>query len=348
MSVSNPFIFGGTGADTTALFLKKYTDSFVEAPRSSVFLWDSGVNVVNRRTVENGKSHQFLMNGDVPDSEEFNPGDEMLGQAGAVDEGTITVDKYLVAHKFIGQDQMRESHFELLPKLAKQHKSIIERRYDRRLFTLGALAARTAAVTKNGLTIHNGGNRVTRSGTAAVATAYAASSTGAANFSTDLISLGYQMDLDNIDPNQRFLWLTPYMRSVVQYDTSLKIFSRDFINGENQIMKRQVRELHGFQIMDFPNTTTSGGPFPDQNLQSESLSKYNGNFTIQAADGTPVALALCGGMAGEAAVGVVNYDSLQNFVIYQQEKLGWLVGSYILCGAGQMHPWCAGSVEVIV
>lgn len=348
MTTANRFEFLGTGSDSQALALKLYMGSFVEAPRTSVFLYDTGLPVIERKTVTSGKSHQFLMDADSPEAEEFTPGDEMLGQAGAVDEGTITVDNYIVAHKFIPQDQMRISHFDILPRLARKHSAIIQRKYDGRIFRVAALAARDAAVTKNGLTVHNGGNRVTRQGTAAVATAYPANSTGAANFRADLISLGYQADLDNIDPENRYMWVTPYMRSVLQYDTTGLVFSEDYVDGENKIQKRQITLIAGWKIIGFPNTSSAGGPMPDQNIQNETLSKYNGNFTIQASDGTPVAIALCAGGEGQAAVGLVTYEAIKNFVVYQPEKLGWLVGSYVLCGAGKMHPWCAASVEVIV
>jgi len=346
--MSNRYEFLGTTADDQALALKMYMSHFTEAPRSSVFLWDTGLPVIERKTVTAGKSHQFLMQALDPDAEEFTPGDEMIGQAGAVEEGTIGVDKYIVASKFVPQDQMKISHFDILPRLAKAQKLSIERRYDKRIFTVAALAAREAAATKNGLTVHSGGNVVTRSGTAAIATAYPASTTGAANFRADLRTLALNQDIDNIDPENRYLWLTPYMRSVIQYDNTAQVFSQDYIDGENKQQKRQITLLEGYKIIGFPNTTSAGGPFPNENIANESLSKYNGNFTIGASTGTPVALALSGGMDGSAAVGLLTFESIQNFVIYQQEKLGWLVGSYVLCGAGKLNPWCAGSVEVIV
>ena len=346
MSAPNTFQFLRTDTDSQALALKRYMAHFTEAPRNSVFLYDTGLPVIFRKTVDWGKSHQFLMDADAPSAEEFEPGDEMLGQAGAVDEGTITVDKYIVAHSFVPQDQMRISHFDILPRKARQHKRKIEQRYDKRLFTVAALAARDAAVTKNSLTVHNGGNRVTRSG-GSVAAAYPLSATGAANFRADLRSLGYSMDLDNIPVESRYLWVTPYIRQVLLFDNTAQVFSEDYINGENVIMKRQVTLVEGFKIVAFPNTTSNGGSMPDENITSESFSKYNGDFTVGASTGTPVAIALTNGDDGAAGIGLLTYEGIKSFMVYQQEKLGWLFGSYILCGAGKLNPWCVGSIEVI-
>ena len=137
------------------------------------------------------------------------------------------------------------------------------------------------------------------------------------------------------------------MRQVIQYDNTAQVFSEDYIDGENKQQKRQITLLEGYKIVGFPNISSQGGPFPNENFTSESLSKYNGNFTIGATTGTPVALALSGGADGSAAIGLLTFESVQNFFIYQQAKLGWLMGSYVLCGAGKLNPWCAGSIEVI-
>lgn len=347
MASGNAIRFLGTGSDDQALALKFYMGKFVEAPRSSIFLYDRGLPVISRQMVTAGKSFQFLMDGDIPDPEDFEPGDEMMGQQYAVEEGTITVDKYLVAHTLIPRDQFKISHFDILGRLARKHKLKIGRAYDRRLMITAAKAARaTTAVTKNGLAIHSGGNSVTRGG-GAVATAYARSSTGASNFRADLRTLGGQMDVDNIDPENRYMMAQPYIKEVLQYDTTAQLFSEDYVDPEtNRINQRKITLVEGFKILGWPNTTTNNGPLPDQNITS-GLSKYQGNFTPGASTGTPVAIALTNGDDGSAAVGLVEFEGIQHVVKYIDERLCWLVMSYALCGVGQLNPWCAGSVEVI-
>lgn len=341
--------------DTTAggqeLALKVYTGLFQEAWRQQVYLWDAP-GVVERLRASEGKSHQVLQFADLPDAEEFNPGDEMLGQNFAIGEVTISVDKYLVSHASIPRDDMKIGHeSRVMGKLAPAQARKIGQRYDKRMFSLACQAARAAAVTKNGLTIHNGGNRVTRSGTASVATAFPASANGATNLRADLRLLSQRMDEDNIPPENRRLWLRPDMKTVLLYDNTAQLFSFDYIKGAsmgNDINDASVVKLEGFSVVGFPNTTTNGGPFPDSNITTDSISKYNANFSIQASNGTPVALVLCSGPEGQAAVAAVTYDEVQHFVKYEETKLAWVVASFTLMGAGIVSPYCAGSVEVIV
>ena len=344
--MSDALKFLGTGADDLDLALKFYSGKFIEAPRQSVFLYDTGLPVVERKTVTEGKSWQYLQNADVPAPFDFDPGDEVQGQDGAVTEITVTVDNYIVVAKFIPEDQKHYAHFDYIGKLARQHKRKIEQLYDKRLFTVAALQAREAAVTKNGLTVHNGGNRVTRDDESLVA-AYPLSATGAARFRADLRALAYQQDLDNIDPEQRYLWIPPYMRQVVLYDNTAQVFSEDYINGENEQQTRKVMLLEGFRIIGFPNYSSAGGPLPDENFVGNRQSKYDGNFTIGTANGVPAALSLCADNEGGAAVALLTFEAITPFVIYEPKRFGWMVGARIFCGASGLNPWCAGSVEVI-
>lgn len=335
----------GTGTDELDLALKHYSGKFIEAPRSSVFLYDTGLPVIDRRMAE-GKSMQFLQNADSPTPFDFEPGDEIMGQDGAVNEVTATVDNFIVAARRIGLADKQYQHFDYIGKLAPQHKRKIEQLYDKRIFTVGLLAARDTSVTKNGLAVHSGGNRVTRDDESLVA-AYPASSTGAARFREDLRSLRYEKDIDNIGEDS-YLWVPPYMRQVVLYDNTAQVFSEDYVHpGTNEIMKRQVRLLEGFKLVGFPNTTSAGGPFPNENIVGNRQSKYDGNFTIGASNGLPVALALSADNDGGAAIALLTFNAITPFVIWQPERLSWLVGSYIFCGANKLNPWCAGSIEVI-
>lgn len=342
----NAVQFGATGSDENALYLKVYSGSFIEPWREATHLWDDNSGVINRQTVESGKEFQHLRFADIPEPDDFDPGNDLVGQGFAVDEVNITPDKYLVAHQWIRRDDMKKSHFQVLPRLARSHASRIGRTYDKRLFILAAAAARqTTAVTKNGLTVHKGGNRVTRSG-GTVATAYPASTTGAANFRADLRTLGRRMDEDQIPAGGRRLWFRPDVRESLLYDNTNQVFSRDF-NSMNDQQMRKVMELEGFGVVGFPNASSNGGPLPDEDFTGASLSKYRYNFTSQASDGIPAALALCVGPDGGAAVGVKTYENVQHVVRYYDEKLCWLVASFLYVGCGILDPWCAGSVEVI-
>lgn len=345
-----PTKFLGTGADTTALALKMYTGSFVSAPRSSIFLFnDQADNYIYRKRPGSGKSFQYLMMGDTPDPEEFDPGDDLLGQTMAIDEGELTSDKFIVCHNWIGKDQMQHSHVDVLSRLGAAHRSKIDRLYDKRIFITGAKTARlTTAVNKNGLNIHSGGNRVTRAVSGGVlATAYPLSATGAANFRADLRALALAADEDNIgpSPNERSLLMTPHMRSVLSFDSTGQVFSKDYVIGHDQ-QKHEVEVIERFRVLGYPNTTSNNGPMPNQNIIT-GPTRYQGDFTAGASDGTPVALALCRSMEGEHAVGMIEFEPVRHFIKFFEEKLSWLVMTYMRGGVDKMHPWCAGSIEIL-
>lgn len=345
--------FGATGADDTALFLKTYTGSFFDPWRETTHFWNAPGNVIEKRTVSFGKQFQYLRMADLPAPDDFTPGDELLGQPFAVDEVNITPDKYLVTHQFVPRDHMKMSHFETLPRLARSHAARLARAYDRRIAILACAAARqTTAVSKNGLTVHKGGNRVTRTGgtdsggSAVITTPFPASATGAANYRADLRTLRRRMTEDQC-PTDPMLWQRPDIGEVLSYDSTGQVWSRDY-QDPNKINELSVMKLDGFNVANkMPNTTTNGGPLPDQNLTTESLSKYQYNFLPQAADGCPVAIALATSEDGGAAVGVATFEDVQHHVGYYPEKMSWLVMSFLYVGAGILDPWCAGSIEVI-
>ena len=345
MSVT-PVQYLGTGSDDVALALKTYSGVFAEAFRNQVKLANTNLPVIYRKTATGSKSFQILNFCETNDAEEeYTPGNDLAGQGFAVDEVTVTRDKFIVAHDWVPRDAMKTDHFEVLPRLAKAHARKVGLRIDRRLFITAALAARAAAVTKNGFTNHNGGNSVTRSG-GTLATAYALSSTGAANFVADCRTLAQQMDEDNVPPDGRYMWLTPYMKHVLQYDNTAQLFSEDYIDGENKVQKRLIRLLAGFKIIaDMVNTIANGGSFPSGNITT-GPSKYQANFNAQTSVGIPAALVLCEGAVGDAAVSFGTWEAPFNFVQYYPEKLSWLVATAQLGGIGQMSPWLAGSIEV--
>jgi len=340
------FLANAAGTDETSLALKQYSGSFVNAPRSGIFLYDEG-QYIYKKSPASGKSWQFLMMSDVSEPDNYDPGADLLGQVYGVEEGTIESDKFLVCHHWVGRDQMQHSHVDILGRLASAHKSRIDRLVDKRVLIQAAYGARqTTAVTKNGMNVHNGGNRVTRSGTT-LATAYPSSNTGAANFRADLRSLALAADVDNIAPEMqnRNLFFVPELRNVLAYDTTNQVFSNDFNQVNNQQAIR-IQELERFAVRGHPNFSSNNGPMPNENFTS-GPSAYQVNFTAQAADGFPVALAMFRGMEGEYGVGMVEFDGLHHTVKYFEERLSWLVMTYIRLGIRVMHPWCLGSVEVI-
>jgi hypothetical protein len=346
----NPAQFAGTGADTEALFLKRYADNFIAAPRSGIFLFGGPSDrYIFRPTVAGGgKEWQYLIFAEVPDAEEFEPGQDLLGQVMAIQEGVLTTDKYMVCHQWIGKDKMAQSHFQVLPQLAERHRSRLERLYDRRAMIKACLGARqTSAVTKNGLNVHSGGTRVTRTG-GTVATAYPLSATGCANLRADIRSLGLSQSQKNIapGPQNRGLLMDPYLMTVLSFDSTGQLFSRDYVTTNDQ-QRHEVKVLENFAVLGEPNTTSNGGPLPNENIL-DGPARYQGNFTAQAADGIPGVLALCRSQEGEYGIGSVEFEKISHMVKWFPEKLAWLVMTFARNGMDVMHPWCLGSCEVII
>jgi hypothetical protein len=142
--------------------------------------------------------------------------------------------------------------------------------------------------------------------------------------------------------------MAPDMRYKLAFDTTAQVFSRDY-NQRNDIQNIQIEEVERFSVAGYPNFTSNNGPLPNQDFTAVAgtPSTYQTNFTAQAADGIPVALAMFRGMEGEYGVGMVEFEGLHHTVKYFEERLSWLVMTYIRTGIRVMHPWCLGSVEVI-
>jgi len=365
-----PFLANSAGTDLTSLGLKMYWGSVVEAYRNGAYLFNTPSNVIARKTVTAGKSWQFLMMADLPEPDDFTPGDTLAGQAYAFEEGTITADGYVVSHAMVPKDQIHYAHFDAMGMLGASQGARLARKINKRLNITGCLAARTASASKNGLTIHNGGNRVTRGGSTSgssstsVTAAYPRSPLGASNFRSDLRLLARRMDEDQIPREGRLLIITPYMHEVMLNDatyvldvgtpnnvrhsfTNSTLFSEDYARGTgNDVNTRTIRVVEGFQIVQIENWSSMGGSMPDENIVT-GPSKYQANFTPNSTtSGTPVALALCAGQGGVAPIGMVIFEGLEHDEEYLIRNKCYFMAASVFNGAGVLHPWCAGSIEV--
>lgn len=337
MSSSNVNRFANDGTEFALIKQQDFSAAVVAAFRQNTLLYDNSPAVIAKKSITSGVSHRFLMIDQGVAPEEHNAGDELLGQQFEVDDGAITVDTpALVGHVDIGEDDLDLADFEVVRPKAEAIGKQIAIELDRRAFRMAILAARTAALTKGGLTIHNGGNRVERVA-ANVATAYPVSSTGAQNFRDDAATLARQMDEDNVPESGRYLFITPYIRQVLSKDTT--IFSKDFGAGNPNINARAIGLLEGFQIMpttnNMPSTNVVTGP-----------TKYQGDFTPSGADGQPAALALCGAMDGSAGIGMVQHGPLVRRMFFDTRRRSLHMHAKMLCGFGTLHPWCAGEIAV--
>lgn len=355
MPTPNVVPFMSDGTTDLALARKIYDTNFIVAfrKRARMLLDESGL--IDKRDVAGSASFRFYVFGETPEPEkEYRPGDELMGQDYATKEGDVNVDNIIVAHKVLGLKDATVSHLSVLPQLGRENGRVVALELERRILNQHIAAARTAAVTKNNLTIHNGGLRVYRNGgsatvSTAMTTAYPLSSTGASNLRDDLKQLAYLADVAQWPEEGRMLIMDAYLKNVLNYDTNAAQFmSRDYVApGGNSIVQRKLAEIDGWKIKFFDTRVSQGGLIPDSNINTYANStKFNINCLPQASDGYPAVLALCGGGEDTASVGMGTWLGIQQDLDYNKRNHTWLAQSYCLTGIEKMRPWCAGTIEV--
>lgn len=355
MSTSNAQRFLAEGGDDRALALKMFWGEVLTSFRAKTLLWNSispdGVgtesagSVVSSKTVTSGKSWQFLFFGEDTDPEYHTQGTELLGQQFEFGEATITIDTPLVKHFDIPQEHIKMSHWDTIAPVARSIGRSLAINFDKRLFIVGVQAANSAAVTKNGLTIHNGGNTVVRSGTTGLANAYPVTTTGAQNFIDDVAELAEAMDNDSVPEEGRYLYISPYMRRVLSKAPDT-LFSTDFDAADQNMKNRRVIGLlEGFMVatptLHIPNSLNPVVAPPS------SSTKYQGDFTYNGGDdGLPAALALCGAEEGRAGIGYVTSGNPSPVMEVDNRRGTVFMKGEMYVGANQLAPYCAGAIMV--
>jgi hypothetical protein len=278
---------------------------------------------------------------DTPDAEDHVPGNVLMGQEYAVGDGTIAIDGYVVAHHDVPMDQILTSHFDIVGKLGMKMGQKLAQNYDKKLFNLAVNAARTASRTHTatGLNIHNGGNRVESVHASGVGSAFPVTSAGAIAYRNKAEELAQAMDEDNVPESGRYLYITPYIRRVLNQDTS--IFDTDYTRGvRNEFNKRIIGELAGFNVVVAKNR------IPSTNITGYDKTKYNGDYRYNGATGEPAGIALCGASQEMAAIGVARVQSIIPKMKEDERRSTMFMKASILMGADVLHPWCAGTIEV--
>lgn len=362
MATSNAVPFLVDGGVKDALALEMFFGAVLDAFRDSTLLWNS-VNgdggeggmippqMVASKIITEGKSWQFILGAEAPDPEYHTPGVELLGQDFAYADGNVTIDNPLAAHRDIPKDAILKSHWEVVQDQGKACGRALARDFDRKLFSIAAQAAHAAAVTKNGLTVHNGGNSVSRVGASGVAAAYPVTSTGAQNFRTDLDHLAQLMDDDNVPDGGRYIVLSNYIRRVIGQDTT--IFDERFTrNVNNSLNQRVIGTMAGFNVLGKTNN------IPSTNITANSWggdvpSKYQGDFTYNGSgDGQPICLAFAGADEGRAPIGYVaagadDMTPITTEVESDARRSTVFMKAEMMVGANILFPPCAGSIDVV-
>lgn len=137
----NPVAFGtgASGSDDRALFLKQFGGEVLTAYTAATVT----AGKTREKTIGAGKSWQFPRTG-TSKAEYITRGQELLGNAFATDEVTVTVDGPLVAsHALWDLDELM-SHFDIRGPMTQDMGAALARTYDQNVFRSIVLAARSA------------------------------------------------------------------------------------------------------------------------------------------------------------------------------------------------------------
>lgn len=341
-----------------------FTTSVVESFQPNIILFNNEYPGVLKMNDSAGYQGQFLQKAPEPEPDEgYTPGNDLQGQAYGFREDFVTLDQPLVVHKWFRNDQIAVSHFPIIEPVFKGMGETLARKLDKRGFTTLAKAARGGSVTdaQGNLTIHNGGQRVTRTG-GSVLGAYAMTAAGALLLRTDMDALCVKFDLASVPRPGRIAYITPQAHQIMQQDNGT--FDVRFAQNQsaNNLQMSVVGEMAGFQIVMVNDRLPAGNltgsvPWVDQFGNSLAGSgvpaKYQGDFratgaagTGSTATGTPIVLAVGGVRQGSAPVGYRQVGGMQIDRKWVAEKQSWFSSISVLGGFGQMHTYTAGSLEV--
>ncbi len=153
--------------DARALYLKLFSGEMFKGFQHNAIARD----LVMRRTLQNGKSLQFIYTGHTK-AEFHTPGNSILGDsnnAPPVAEKTITVDDLLISSAFLYDLDETLSHYDMRSEISRKIGYALAQKYDRLIFRAVTRGARAASpITKSGY-VEPGGTqiRVGSTGTAA-------------------------------------------------------------------------------------------------------------------------------------------------------------------------------------
>lgn len=345
------------GANSTRdLALQMFSGLVLESFKNKTAFYDNTGNIMTVKTLQNSHSAQFPIIGDDINIDTTNgdngttkgyhtPGTFIAGDTVQMSKVSIEVDDILVAAMDVGYADLDIAHFDVLGPFAQKMGRSLAQSCDKKIAIMALNAARTAAVAN----IHPGGQLVTKNVTTqTLVDAYPDSTTGSGDFRKNVAELALQFDQDNVPEDGRYLFITPYIKSILRNET--QIFNRD-LNDQavvGSLNNRVIGMLEGFNLIvsnNMPTATTSG--------YSGFQAKYNQTITIAASTtnatgtGLPAAIALCGAIEGSAAVGMVQAAGIRSVIQDDERRNTKFMKSQMMVGFGVLSPWCAGAIELV-
>ncbi len=313
---------GSQAYDTKyATYLKLFSGELFKAYESATIARDT----VQRRTLKNGKSLQFIFTGRMQ-AAYHTPGEPILGSGDPpVAEKTIQCDDLLISSAFVYDLDETLAHYSLRSEISKKIGHALAEAYDKKVFRTIALAAREAHPITASPGPEPGGTTIELG----VTKEYNAQALVDAFFEAAAV-----LDEKNLPKTGRTAVLNPRQYYALVSQVSSNILNRDYGNSQGNLNSGEgLVEIAGIQIKRSNNLPFLAGTV---NGQSGENNTYSGDFSTH-----------CGLIYQRDAAGIVEAVGPQVqvtggdvSVLYQGDVM---VGRLAM-GVGTLNP--AGAIEL--
>jgi len=313
---------GSVAYDTKyATYLKLFSGELFKAYESATIARDT----VQRRTLKNGKSLQFIFTGRMQ-AAYHEPGTPILGSGDPpVAEKTIQCDDLLISSAFVYDLDETLAHYSLRSEISAKIGHALAEAYDKKVFRTIALAAREAHPITASPGPEPGGTQIELG----VTKEYNAQALVDAFFEAAAV-----LDEKNLPKTGRTAVLNPRQYYALVSQVSSNILNRDYGNSQGNLNSGEgLVEIAGIQIKRSNNLPFLAGTV---NSVSGENNSYNGDFSTH-----------CGLIYQRDAAGIVEAIGPQVqvtggdvSVLYQGDVL---VGRLAM-GVGTLNP--AGAIEL--
>ncbi len=313
---------GSVAYDTKyATYLKLFSGELFKAYESATIARET----VQRRTLKNGKSLQFIFTGRMQ-AAYHEPGTPILGSGDPpVAEKTIQCDDLLISSAFVYDLDETLAHYSLRSEISAKIGHALAEAYDKKVFRTIALAAREAHPITASPGPEPGGTQIELGATKE----YNAQALVDAFFEAAAV-----LDEKNLPKTGRTAVLNPRQYYALVSQVSSNILNRDYGNSQGNLNSGEgLVEIAGISIKRSNNLPFLAGTV---NSVSGENNSYNGDFSTH-----------CGLIYQRDAAGIVEAIGPQVqvtggdvSVLYQGDVL---VGRLAM-GCGTLNP--AGAIEL--
>ena len=313
---------GSVAYDTKyATYLKLFSGELFKAYESATIARDT----VQRRTLKNGKSLQFIFTGRMQ-AAYHTPGEPILGSGDPpVAEKTIQCDDLLISSAFVYDLDETLAHYSLRSEISSKIGHALAEAYDKKVFRTIAKAAREAHPITASPGPEPGGTQIELG----VTKEYNAQALVDAFFEAAAV-----LDEKNLPKTGRTAILYPRQYYALVSQVSSNILNRDYGNSQGNLNSGEgLVEIAGISIKRSNNLPFLAGTVTGQSGENND---YSGDFS------THCGLIYQRDVAGivEAVGPQVQVTSGDVSVLYQGDVM---VGSLAM-GAGTLNP--AGAIEL--